>query len=258
MSRRYLILGMGPAGLSAAETIRALDTTADILLVSDDAYGYYSRPGLAYYLTGELRDDALYPFTEQDFRERDLRRLQASAVALHPGSHQLELQDGRRLDYDRLLSIESETCRIAKVWNRDYREGQRLTCQELFSLDVDILIPGARPDVIKVENVRDIRARLLVEAANIPASEEAERYLADNGVLVVPDFVANAGGVIAGAVELRKGTLDECFQTIKTKIHENVNAVLDRAAGEGLYPRQAAIRMATDRVLTAMRDKGRL
>ena len=103
MSRRYLILGMGPAGLSAAETIRALDTTADILLVSDDAYGYYSRPGLAYYLTGELRDDALYPFTEQDFRERDLRRLQASAVALHPGSHQLELQDGRRLDYDRLL-----------------------------------------------------------------------------------------------------------------------------------------------------------
>jgi NAD(P)H-nitrite reductase large subunit len=103
MSHRYMILGMGPAGLSAAEAIRTLDATADILLVSDDAFGYYSRPGLAYYLTGELRDDALYPFTEQDFRERDLRRLQASAVALHPNSHQIELHDGRRLDFDRLL-----------------------------------------------------------------------------------------------------------------------------------------------------------
>ncbi|MFW6150521.1 MAG: Glu/Leu/Phe/Val family dehydrogenase [Chloroflexota bacterium] len=168
------------------------------------------------------------------------------------------IYDPAGLDYDRLLSIEPETCRVAKVWNRDYKDGQRLTCQELFPLDVDILIPGARPDVITVENVRNIRARLLVEAANIPASEEAERYLADSGVLVVPDFVANAGGVIAGAVELRKGTLDECFQTIRAKIHENVNAVLDRAAGEGLYPRQAAVQIARDRVLTAMRDKGRL
>jgi NADPH-dependent 2,4-dienoyl-CoA reductase/sulfur reductase-like enzyme len=103
VSRHYLILGLGAAGVSAAEAIRSLDATADILLVSDDAHGYYSRPGLAYYLTGELRDDALYPFTEQDFQERDLRRLQARAVALHPGSHQLELHDGRRLDYDRLL-----------------------------------------------------------------------------------------------------------------------------------------------------------
>jgi NAD(P)H-nitrite reductase large subunit len=103
MSRRYLILGMGPAGFRAAERIRALDASADILLVSDDPYGYYSRPGLAYYLTGELSDEFLHPFSEQEFDERGLRRMQASAVALHPGDHQLELKDGRRLDYDRLL-----------------------------------------------------------------------------------------------------------------------------------------------------------
>jgi NAD(P)H-nitrite reductase large subunit len=103
MGRRYVILGMGPAGVSAAETIRSLDAAADILLVSDDPHGYYSRPGLAYYLTGELRDDILHPFTEKDFRERGLRRLQAAAVGLHPTSHQVELEDGRRLDYDRLL-----------------------------------------------------------------------------------------------------------------------------------------------------------
>jgi NAD(P)H-nitrite reductase large subunit len=103
MPRRYLILGMGPAGLSAAETIRSLDGAADILLVSDDPYGYYSRPGLAYYLTGELPDDALQPFTDGDFHDLGLQRLHASAVTVHPDGHQVELQDGRRLDYDRLL-----------------------------------------------------------------------------------------------------------------------------------------------------------
>jgi glutamate dehydrogenase/leucine dehydrogenase len=162
------------------------------------------------------------------------------------------------LDYDRLLSIEPETCRVAKAWNRDYREGERLAGRELFSLDVDILIPGARPDVITIDNVREVRTKLLVEAANIPVSEEAERYLADNGILVLPDFVANAGGVIAGAVELRKGTLDECFQSIRTKIHENVDSLLNLASSQHLYPREAAVRMATERVLAAMRDKGRL
>jgi len=162
------------------------------------------------------------------------------------------------LNWDTLVAVEPETGRVSKLWNREYKDGQRLSGAELFKLDVDILIPGARPDVITMENVKDIKARMIVEAANIPATREAEKYLGDKDILVVPDFIANAGGVIAGAVELRKGTLEEAFQTIKRKIRENVKAVLDLAYEEKVYPREAAERLARERVIKAMKDKGRI
>lgn len=103
MGRRYLIVGLGAAGLAAAETIRGLDAAGEILLVSDDPHGYYSRPGLAYYLTGELAESWLAPFSGADFRRLGLRRLHARAVALHPQAQEVELEDGPRLPYDRLL-----------------------------------------------------------------------------------------------------------------------------------------------------------
>lgn len=101
--RRYLIIGTGAAGISAAETIRSQDPTGDILLVGDDPHGYYSRPGLAYYLTNEIQERILHPFTEEDFRRQSLRRLHARARALHPEAHQVELDDGHKEPYDRLL-----------------------------------------------------------------------------------------------------------------------------------------------------------
>ncbi len=101
--RRYLIIGMGPAAISAAETVRREDPAGDILLFSDDAHGYYSRPGLAYYLTNEIQERMLHPFTEEDFRRLSFRRFQGRVTALHPKAHQVELDDGRKESYDRLL-----------------------------------------------------------------------------------------------------------------------------------------------------------
>ena len=103
MPRRYLIIGMGPAGISAAESIRSQDPSGDILLVSDDPHRYYSRPGLAYYLSGEVPEKMLFPWTEKDLRRLDLRLMSARVVRLHPDAHQVELSDGSRLPYDRLL-----------------------------------------------------------------------------------------------------------------------------------------------------------
>jgi nitrite reductase (NADH) large subunit len=103
MPRRYLIIGMGAAGLAAAETIRDHDPAGEVLLVSDDPHGYYSRPGLAYYLTNEIPQRTLQPFTEADYRRLNLRRLAARVRALHPQAHQVELEDQRREPYDRLL-----------------------------------------------------------------------------------------------------------------------------------------------------------
>lgn len=159
------------------------------------------------------------------------------------------------LSYDGLVESDPQTGRMTKLWNRNYKEGQALTDAELFKLDVDILVPGARPDVITMGNVRDINARMIVPGANIAVTAEAEKHLADKGTLVVPDFVANAGGVIAGAVELRGGTVEESFQTIKAKIRQNVKAVLDLAHEEKIYPREAAERLAKERIREAMRAK---
>ena len=103
MAQRYLIAGTGAAGIAAAETIRGLDPGSDILVAGEEPHGYYSRPGLAYYLTGEVPERLLFPFTKQDFDRLGLRRLQGRVVALRPEAHEVTLDDGRRLPYDRLL-----------------------------------------------------------------------------------------------------------------------------------------------------------
>ncbi|MBN1855949.1 MAG: Glu/Leu/Phe/Val dehydrogenase [Dehalococcoidia bacterium] len=168
------------------------------------------------------------------------------------------IYDPEGMDFDALVQYDKATKKVSKLWNRDYKRGRHIADGELFGLDVDVLVPGARPDVITMKNVESVKARLVVEAANIPASLEAERFLGDKGSLVVPDFIANGGGVIAGSVELRKGTIEESFKVIKKQIRENVSEIMALSKAEALYPREAAERIARRRVMVAMKDKGRL
>jgi len=100
---RYVIIGSGVAGISAIEAIRSRDYSGDITLISDDPFGYYSRPGLAYYLTGELGEQHLYPLPQQRLPELRVRILQARVAHIQPGPHCLELDNGIRLPYDRLM-----------------------------------------------------------------------------------------------------------------------------------------------------------
>lgn len=109
MTTRYLIIGSGVAGLAAAEAIRAADRAGEITMVSDDPHGYYSRPGLAYLLTGEIPQAQLFPLREADWRELGLRRVTAEAVRLEPDAHRVLLADGRALTYDRLLLATGST-----------------------------------------------------------------------------------------------------------------------------------------------------
>ena len=101
--RRYLIIGCGPAGIAAAEAIRTQDSSGDILLITDDPHGYYSRPGLAYYLTGELPEEMLFPYNEQDFHKLGARRVHGRVRSVEPNEHRIALQNGEKLTYDRLL-----------------------------------------------------------------------------------------------------------------------------------------------------------
>jgi len=99
----YVILGTGVAGIAAAEAIRALDNASSITFITDDSHEYYSRPGMAYYLTGEVDEKQLYPYQPQDYKKLNAHFLRGTATRIMPDQHLVELNDGTRIPYDRLL-----------------------------------------------------------------------------------------------------------------------------------------------------------
>ncbi len=100
---RNVIIGTGISGFSAAQTLRSLDSEADILLVSEDPHGFYSRPGLAYYLTGEIPEKQLFPFLKKGKLNLDVQHVKGRVTRLDPKSHSMEIDPPGSLVYDRLL-----------------------------------------------------------------------------------------------------------------------------------------------------------
>ncbi|HEU0299108.1 MAG TPA: FAD-dependent oxidoreductase, partial [Longimicrobium sp.] len=103
MTRRYAVAGTGIAGLSACEAIRERDPAAAITLVGEEPHPFYSRPGLAYLLTGSVPETRLYVRSPGEVAALGIDRIHARAASLHPAEHRLTLQDGRTIGYDRLL-----------------------------------------------------------------------------------------------------------------------------------------------------------
>ena len=100
---KYIIIGSGVAGIAAIEAIRSIDPTGAIAMISDDPYGFYSRPGLAYYLTGELHDKALFPRTSDDYRRMNFQSIKGRVFNIQCDSHMLELNNKTQVPYDKLL-----------------------------------------------------------------------------------------------------------------------------------------------------------
>lgn len=123
---------------------------------------------------------------------------------------------------------------------------------ELIGIDCDIWVPAARPDAVRVDNVDRLRASIVAQGANIGVSAEAEERLHARGVLSLPDFIANAGGVICAAVEYAGGSRQAAFAAIEERIRANLTEVLDRAAASGGPPSAAARQLAESRVRRAM------
>jgi glutamate dehydrogenase/leucine dehydrogenase len=131
--------------------------------------------------------------------------------------------------------------------------GAKLDQAAIVGIECDIWIPAARPDVIRIDNVETLRTRLVVQGANIGVTPEAEARLHAKKILCIPDFIANAGGVICAAVEYQGGTQAQALATIDEKIRANVAEVLGRASAAGVPPNVAANAMALERVRAAMR-----
>lgn len=155
--------------------------------------------------------------------------------------------DPSGLDIERLIAIKNEGGSV-----RDYSDAKKGTPGEIVGVDCDIWIPAARPDVIRADNVGELKAKLVVQGANIPVTPDAEVELHRRGVLSIPDFIANAGGVICAAVEYAGGSRAVAFQTIEEKIRANTEEVLLAAESASTTPRENAEAMAQRRVLKAM------
>jgi glutamate dehydrogenase (NAD(P)+) len=133
--------------------------------------------------------------------------------------------------------------------------GRPIDPASLIGVDCDVWIPAARPDAIRAEDAPRVKARLIAPGANIAITREAEQRLHERGVLCLPDFVANAGGVICAASELRGATQKDAFDAIAERIRANTESVLETARAERTPPRDAAERIALARVERAMQTR---
>jgi len=151
------------------------------------------------------------------------------------------------LDVGELLTLKQEGKSL-----KDYPNGTPIQRDAIIDVECDIWIPAARPDVINEDNVHRLKTKLVVEGANIPITHGAEKILADRGILCVPDFIANAGGVICAAMEYHGANESAAFDTIKDKLRRNTRLILEDAVQRDILPRQASLELALERVKKAM------
>ena len=100
---KYVIIGAGVAGFAAVEAIRSIDKVSEIVMISDDPNGFYSKPGLAYYLTGELHDKALFPRTKDDYKKLNFNYIGGRVTHILRADHALIIDGKMRLTYNKLL-----------------------------------------------------------------------------------------------------------------------------------------------------------
>jgi glutamate dehydrogenase (NAD(P)+) len=144
----------------------------------------------------------------------------------------------------------------------DFAAGDRISNRELLELDVDVLVPAAIESQIHAGNVERVRARVIAEGANAPLTPSAEDQLEDRGVLVVPDILANAGGLVVSYFEWVQdlqaffwdaGEVDRRLESIMVRSYQQVRQISEQ---QRVSLRGAAYRVAVAKVARATRVRG--
>ncbi|MCL4365347.1 MAG: Glu/Leu/Phe/Val dehydrogenase [Candidatus Marsarchaeota archaeon] len=172
------------------------------------------------------------------------------------------IYDPDGLDYNKLLEAKKSTGTV-----QGYGKGQKITNDQLIELDVDILIPAALENQITGQNAGNVKAKIVLELANGPVTLEADRILFERGVLDMPDFLVNSGGVIVSYFEWVQDidgyywTQDDVYKRLDTIITRSFNDLIEtqkQYAKEGrkISPRTAAYIVAVGRVAKAMKSRG--
>jgi glutamate dehydrogenase (NADP+) len=142
------------------------------------------------------------------------------------------------------------------------KKAKQLTNKELLELDVDVLVPAALENVITEENADNIKAKLIVELANGPTTSDADDILANKGITVVPDILANSGGVIVSYFEWIQNksgfywTKVKVFKRLEEKIVDSFNKIWIASKKHKIDLRTAAYVVGLDRSKDAIESKG--
>ena len=155
--------------------------------------------------------------------------------------------DAEGLDVNKLIRLKDAGKSVV-----DYPGGEKMAREAIVGFECDVWIPAARPDVINEGNMHLLKAKIVVEGANIPVTPGAEKFLYEKGILCIPDFIANAGGVICAGMEYRGKIESEALEVIQNKIRSNTRLILEESRSKGILPRQAAMNLAVGRVEKAM------
>lgn len=126
--------------------------------------------------------------------------------------------------------------------------GKKLTLDEFWSIPVDILIPASITDVIHEKNKNNIRTKIIVEGANIPMREKIENELFNRGIMIVPDIIANAGGVISSYAEYRGYSPEKMFELVERKIKNSTQLVLEQSIKLKRNSRIVALAIAKEKI----------
>ena len=175
------------------------------------------------------------------FAFKYLKEMGATIVAVADQEGTAYKKDG--LEERTLLELKSQKKSV-----KNYPGAKALNHEAVFGLAVDILIPASVTDVINDSNKEKIQAKIIVEGANIPMQESVEEWLWNKGVLIVPDFVANAGGVISSYAEYRGYNPKRMFELVERKIKKTTRIVLQEALKENKNARQVALKIALKRL----------
>ena len=171
------------------------------------------------------------------FAARFLTEAGMKVVAVSDSKGTIYNQNG--LPWGKVLKIKKAKGSVINFLN-----SEKLSNDQIFTLPVDVLIPAALPDVINATNADQIQASVIVEGANIAVTPEAEAKLLARGVLIVPDIIANAGGVISSYAEHRGYSAEKMFKLVKQKITKSVTTVLVESQKTGESPRVVAMALA--------------
>ncbi len=155
------------------------------------------------------------------------------------------------IDFSNLKKIKEQTGSVVNC------PGKRLSNENIISVNADVLITAAIPDLVTEKNMHNVKPGLIIEGSNIPMSYAVEKHLQMNHKkLIIPDFVANAGGVISSYIEYihtgKKKSYDylvkRMFEEVENKITQNTKIVLEKC-NKNCVTRDVAMRIAKKRVM---------
>jgi glutamate dehydrogenase/leucine dehydrogenase len=144
----------------------------------------------------------------------------------------------------------------------ELKGADRITNDELLALKVDLLVPAALENQIHAGNADSVNAKMVIEGANGPVTAEADRILEDKNIVIVPDILANAGGVVVSYLEWVQNLqrfmwpAEEINRNLERTMKQSFDNVWNLADAQHVSPRVAAYMLAIEKVAGVMRLRG--